>query len=141
MIMEQLLRLASEADFLSDTAAEQFYAFGFAQYGCGNWEKATKAFSVLCARRPLEPRFWFGLGATLQEWGQYEGAMRAWAMTALLDRDDPYPHFHAAECAPSMKNEKEAQLALKEAEKRLMPSAHPLEGRISLLKRMWGGAS
>ncbi len=124
----------AESFALTDEAAEQFYAFGYAQYDTGNWQKAADAFSVLCARRPLDARFWFGLGATLQESGDYSGALNAWAMTALLDRNDPYPHYHAAECSISLKNIQDAQLALKEAEQRISSAAHPLKDRISVLK-------
>jgi type III secretion system low calcium response chaperone LcrH/SycD len=134
--MKELIDTVEESDVLSNTAAEQFYSFAFAQYQCGDLKKATDAFHVLCARRPLEARFWFGLGATLQEDKCYEGALRAWAMTALLDRDNPYPHFHAAECACSIANFDDAKHALREAKKRLTED-HPLEEKIPILQEAW----
>lgn len=135
--MEELLSIARETDALSGTAAEQFYAFGFSQYQAGNWTKAMEVFQILCARRPLNARFWFGLGASLQEKKDYENALRAWAMTALLDPNSPYPHFHAAECSLSLKSLPNASFALKEAETRIKESEHPLKQRISLLKTSW----
>ena len=67
---------------------------------------------------------------------KYEEALYAWAMAALLDKSNPYPHFHAAECAFSMNNLRDAKLALKEAETR-MEKEHPLQEKISLLKELW----
>lgn len=136
--MEELLQLVQESDVLTNIAAEQFYSFAFAQYQSGDLKKAAEAFHVLCARRPLEGRFWFGLGATLQEERDYEKAMKAWAMAALLDRENPYPHFYAAECACSMSNLDDAKHALREAEQRISTQEnHPLKDRIPLLKEAW----
>lgn len=122
----------------TENTEEQFYSVGFAQYECGNWKKAAEAFYTLCAKKPMESRYWFGLGASLQEWGRYKSALKAWAMTALLDKENPYPHFHAAECALSLKNLKDASLALKEAKKRIHEGDHPLLHRISVLAEGWG---
>jgi len=136
--MEELLNVVQESDILSNTAAEQFYSFAFAQYQCGDLKKAAEAFHVLCARRPLEARFWFGLGATLQEGRAYDKALRAWAMAALLDRENPYPHFHAAECACSISNLDDARHALREAGARIANKEdHPLKDRIPSLQEAW----
>jgi type III secretion system low calcium response chaperone LcrH/SycD len=134
--MQELVNVVRESDALTDAQVEQFYAYAFAQYRCGGLQKAAEVFHVLCARRPFEARFWFGFAATLQEERKYEGALRAWAMAALLDQLDPYPHFHAAECSFSMNNLQDASLALKETEQRIVKN-HPLEDRIPLLKEAW----
>lgn len=126
----------NEAIPFSDREAEQFYAYGFAHYTTGNWGEAADAFRVLCTRRPLEPRFWFGLGATLQEAGSYADAVNAWAMAALLKKGDPYPHFHAAECYFSLREKGEGIKALKEAES-LLSQEDPLQSKIALLKEQW----
>lgn len=121
---------------ISDEEVEQFYAYGFAQYGTGNWSEAADVFRVLCTRRPMEARFWFGLAATLQEAESYLDALHAWAMAALLRADDPFPHFHAAECYFSMQDREEAAKALAEVEMRI-DEQHPLKGKVALLKEQW----
>lgn len=127
-----------EAPTISLEEIEQFYAFGFAQYGSGNWGKAADAFRVLCTRRPMESRFWFALSATLQEAGSYQEALHSWAMAALLKKEDPYPHFHAAECCFSLQILKDAAKALKESEERISSDpTHPLKGKIALLRHQW----
>lgn len=131
---EGFSRFAQE---LSDDDVERFYAYGFAQYNAGGWNEAAEVFKVLCTRRPMESRFWFALGATLQEAGGYKEALHSWAMAALLKNQDPYPHFHAAECCFSLEMMKDGALALKEAEMRISETDHPLKVKISLLKQQW----
>lgn len=123
---------------LSEEEVERFYAYGYAHYGTGSWAEAADVFRVLCTRRPLEPRFWFALGATLQEAGSYTDALHAWAMAALLQKEDPYSHFHAAECCFSLGWKEDGGKALNEAAVRISPG-HPLEGKIGLLKEQWKG--
>jgi type III secretion system low calcium response chaperone LcrH/SycD len=123
---------------ITDEEVEKFYSYGFAHYGTGNWDEAADVFRVLCTRRPLEPKFWFALGATLQEAGSYKQALHSWAMAALLNKKDPYPHFHAAECCFSLQRAKEAALALAESEERIARSStHPLFDKIGILKQQW----
>lgn len=123
---------------MTEEDVEKFYAYGFAQYGTGNWNEAAETFRVLCTRRPLESRFWFALGATLQEAGSFHEALHSWAMSALLQKDDPYPHFHAAECCLSLQKVKDAALALAESKMRLPEGQpHPLKGKITLLEQQW----
>ncbi len=117
--------------------SEALYTHAFAQYQTGGIEKAIEAFRVLCAEQPLEARFWFGLAASLQEGRDYKLALHAWAMAALLDPKDPYPHFHAAECSLSIDDRKDAILALQEAQKRIDDAKHPLQDRILVLKEAW----
>ncbi len=123
---------------ISEEEVEKFYAFGFAHYGSGHWNQAADVFRVLCTRRPLEPKFWFALGATLQEAGSYQDALYSWAMTALLKSEDPYPHFHAAECCLSLHMAQDAAKALREAETRIQKEpSHPLKDKVALLKQQW----
>lgn len=120
----------------SEAEVEQFYAYAFAQYESGNWNEAADVFRVLCTRRPFESRFWFGLGATLQEAESYRDALQAWAMAALLNEKDPFPHFHAAECYFSMQDAEEAGKALFQAQRRMDPD-HPLGPKVKLLQEQW----
>lgn len=128
---------AVEVSEIDGEKIERLYAFGYAQYTSGNWPKAADIFRSLCTTRPLESRFWFALGASLQGGSFYREALPSWAMAALLKDKDPYPHYHAAECYLSLKKVQEAQKALEEAFSRLPEKGHPLEGKIALLKKQW----
>ncbi len=123
---------------LSDSEAESFYLAAYSHYQSGHWTEAADVFRLLCTRRPLDPRFWFGLGASLQEGGSYFDALHAWAMASLLKKEDPYPHFHAAECYFSLGDAQEAAKALDEAFIKIETN-HPLGEKIALLKDQWRG--
>jgi type III secretion system low calcium response chaperone LcrH/SycD len=117
---------------------EESYANGYAQYNAGNFTAAVDVFRNLCLEHPSEHRFWFALGATLQEAGSYDRALRSWAMAALLDGSNPYPHFHAAECCLSLQKREDAAKALKESELRIIKREnHPLVDKIEVLKQQW----
>lgn len=110
------------------------YTDAFFQYQSGNYAEAIDAFRLLCTHEPLEGKFWFGLAASLQESKDYEQALQAWAVTSLLKPNDPYPHFHAAECYLSLANLADATKALDEAASRANTS---LQEKITLLREQW----
>ena len=84
----------------------------------------------------MDERFWFGRAASLQEDALFSDALSAWAMASLLNTEDPYPHFHAAECYLSLQNRKDALKALHEAELR-SEQIPLLREKISVLKEQW----
>jgi type III secretion system low calcium response chaperone LcrH/SycD len=128
--------LKTGKELLSDAEVESFYLSAYSHYNSGHWTEAADIFRLLCTRRPLDARFWFGLGAALQEGSSYFDALHAWAMAALLKQEDPYPHFHAAECYFSLGEYEDAAKSLKEAALKIETN-HPLEERISLLREQW----
>ncbi len=135
----QFLAHAPKRTPLSEKEAESFYAFGFSLYGAGSFKKAADVFEVLCVQRPLQHRHWFGLASSLQESGEYDKALPAWAMAAILDSSNPYPHFHAAECCFSLKQIKEAKTALQAALTRVQDNS-TLKDQIILLQQRWDEA-
>lgn len=120
-----------------DLKIESIYAQAFAFYQGGKLEDAENLFQILCRKAPVEARFWFGLGAALQQQQKYQSSLRAWAVAALLTKQDPYPHFHAAECLFSLGNQKQGLCALGEAQQRVNAN-HPLRDRIIFFKEYWG---
>lgn len=120
------------------TQNKQLYSEAYAHYQAGNPAKAAEGFRTLCLEHPMESKFWFGLGAALQESMRYEEALQSWAMAALLDPTNPYPHFHAAECSISLAQLKDAELALDMAAERIRnETTHPLREPIGVLKEAW----
>ena len=111
---------AATADF------ETFYVYAYSLYQSGKAKEASEVFEILCARDPLESTYWTGLAASLQECREWERATKAWAMNALLEPEDPLPHFHAAQCCWS--------LGAKEG---LKDPKHPLVGPIEVLQERW----
>lgn len=134
MNLETLLLEAKKAPPID---AEAFYAKAYAHYQANQTAEAAEIFTILCARQPMDARFWFGLGASLQGSMKYEQALYAWAMAALLDPENPYPHFYAAECSDSLQQTSDASRALQEAKLRIKDPQHPLYAPIASLEEQW----
>ncbi len=137
-MIEQFRRFLNEVPEkkgLSAQGADYFYSHGFALYNGGNVPEALEVFEVLSAQRPLESRNWVAFASSLQELKEYERALRGWAMAAILDDSNAYPHFYAAQCHLSLGQKEEANTALSAAAKRA--ATEELQDKIKLLKEQW----
>ncbi len=121
--------LIAQEDFPS------LYAAAYSCYEAGDYEKAIQLFTVLTQSAPFEQAHWRGLASTRQMLSDYEAALHAWSIVALLNEQDPFVHFHAAECLISLGDSHEAEKALDMAEARLDSSTHgELKNKIELLR-------
>jgi len=92
---------------------ESVYADAVAQYEAGAYDKATDLFCHLSEEFPLRVEVWKGLAACYQMRTCYREALLAWGMAAVLDRNDPVAHFHAAECLLAKGEVLEAKKAIR----------------------------
>jgi len=111
------------------------YLAAYLFYEKGHYKEASSGFARLIMINGLEKKYWTGLAASEQQAKNYQNALPAWAMAAILDPENPTPHFHAAECLISQNEIKEAMLALEEA-KRRSPEKELLD-KINALKEIW----
>lgn len=101
------------------------YSLAVNLYERCEYEESQTIFQRLVLSRPLEKKFWMGLGSSFQMSENYEEALNAWSMASLIDDEDPAPHLHAAECLFSMTQQDQALLALEEARNRAVnPESH-----------------
>lgn len=103
-----------------------------------NYALAEPLFTQLCISNPFEESFWRGLASSLQMLNKWKEALQSWCIVALLQDNDPAPHFHAAECFFLLKEKDETRKALLQAEKRLEGAKDPeaLRSNITLLKTL-----
>jgi type III secretion system low calcium response chaperone LcrH/SycD len=135
-VFKKFLDAVPHREVMPAEEAEKFYSLGFSLYGAGNYKESADVFEVLCAQWPLEPKHWFALASSRQENTEYEKALHAWAMAAILKSEDPYPHFHAAECCLSLEQQEDAGKALASA--LLRAKENPaLQDKIALLRQQW----
>jgi tetratricopeptide (TPR) repeat protein len=113
------------------------YQAAYFQYRAGAWEAALSLFRLLVTSAPLESLFWFGLGACLQQSRQFENSLKAWTMSALLNPENPYAYFHAAECCLSTGQLREAGKLLSQA-LTCVGTAHLLAANIECLQTQHG---
>jgi tetratricopeptide (TPR) repeat protein len=111
---------------------QDLYMASCLHYEKGHIKEAIEGFSLLVLIAAEQANHWFGLAASWQVKGDYEKSLKAWSITALLDPENPLPHFHAAECLLSQNKKNEALKALRAAENRHPP--RDLQEKIQLLK-------
>lgn len=100
---------------LSESEWQHVYQTAYDCYEKEEYRTAGKLFTRLVLSNPFMGPFWTGLASAKQMSRDYEAAIRAWALSALLDLDNPMPHLHAAECYLYLEQKEEAQKALNAA--------------------------
>lgn len=139
--------LASEAaqqDFdkrtsLSEETREDIYLMGYNFYQNGKYNEATGCFSLLVLSDSKLPKYWMGLAASQQMNKKFQEALTSYAFAAELDKADPRPLFHTAECHYALRSTTEALDALNTAEKlaNAKSDEQDLLSRILVLRKGW----
>ena len=116
---------------------EELYSEAYVAYNADEFEKSALLFRWLALFNPFEIKYWMGFGASNQLLNHFEPALKAYAIAALLDTKDPYPHYHAYECYMCMNEGKEALIALEDARERAkrQPVYSELRQEIESLQR------
>lgn len=99
---------------------EEIYKEGHSFYILDNFLESSTSFRWLVLLNPFVAKYWMGLAASLQLLEKYEKALHAYAMVALLEMENPYPHWHAYECYSLLNNLEEGKLALQNAYQRTL---------------------
>ena len=116
---------------------EELYSEAFRLYEEDNYLESCTAFRWLVLLNPFRMKYWMGLAASLQLFKKYEKALHAYAISTLLECENPYPHFHAYECFVALNNKDEAKKALESAyEHTVGKDAHrDLQEQITQLRK------
>jgi len=117
---------------------ETFYSFAYGYYQSGKYETAIHFFRLLTLIDPDKRKHWMGLGASYQMIKGYERALQCYGYAAILDENDPYTHWHAAECFIALNQPEQAKLALTSTElvaKRHSKQDKKLLARLKLVKK------
>lgn len=117
---------------------EELYAIAYQSYETGNYRLAAQFFTKLVLCNPFAEKYWRGLASSHQMQNEYLAAVHAWTSCALLEIEDPFVHFHAAECLFSLNDKEEALKALQSAEGLLTNSEtdKALKNKIEILKQV-----
>ncbi|MCB1180578.1 MAG: SycD/LcrH family type III secretion system chaperone [Chlamydiia bacterium] len=111
----------SEAFDVSEEDLEGLYADAYAHYNGERYDDALLNFKWLVILDPFVQKYWMGLGGTHQMREEYKKALKSYAMAAVVDSDDPYPHYYAGLCYEATNNkidkEKAYELAYERAKK------------------------
>lgn len=115
------------------------YAAATSSYEAGDYEKASLLFHSLTQSAPFEEVHWRGLASSKQMLLDYEASLHAWSIVFLLNEQDPWVHFHAAECLLSLGQNTDARKALDMADARSKENDEELRNKIELLRTIHMG--
>ncbi len=118
---------------LSQDQEHSLYERAFDLYERQDYRSAAPLFTQLVLTNPFEVHYWRGLASAKQMTHDYMAAVHAWGLVALLEEDDPLPHFHAAECLLHVEEVEDAQKAIHAALERC-DEGDPLIEKVQQLK-------
>lgn len=114
---------------------DELYSLACTHFERDDYKNALPLFQKLTMVMPKIKEYWFGYASTFMMQKEYEKAVWAWQMTALLDGQDVLPHFHAAECLYSLKHFDQGLKALEAA--RLRTEDERLLSKMDTLEKRW----
>ncbi len=114
---------------------ELIYSLAYAQYENKEFKASNDLFQKLCVFNATNQKYWIGLGATFRMLKEFNMALVAWSMAAILNDSDPSVHFQAAICYFHLNQKKEALKALEESTKRLKEDDSSLQEEIDRLEK------
>jgi type III secretion system low calcium response chaperone LcrH/SycD len=136
---ELLQEKADKLPSLSADSVETLYSNGYELYRNGKYEDAKAFFKILTLLDPSIRRNWMGLGACHQMIKEYDTAIACYGVAAVINPDDPYAHWHAADCFFQKDEKKKAVETLssaiitaKQCDKHLS-----LVAKLELLHTVW----
>ncbi|MBF0318680.1 MAG: SycD/LcrH family type III secretion system chaperone [Nitrospirae bacterium] len=100
---------------MSDDQMEAMYAIAYNLYQSGKYDEAVKVFLVLAINNPFLPKYWKGMGASLQMSKKYCPAVYAYTTAGSLDVKDPEVYLHLSECTIALGRKEESISTLKTA--------------------------
>ena len=100
MVMDAIKAGAMPKDIfdVNPKTLEFFYAQAYALYNQGKYTEALYLFQMLIMMDPTQSRHAMGSAACLHRMGKYEAAGQIYLLSAPLDKENPLPYFHGADC-------------------------------------------
>lgn len=126
-------------EIVSEQNAKALYAMGYQAYERGQYREGINFFRVLTSLESHIQKHWIGLAACHQMLKQYDEALPAYSVAAVINEENPEVHMHAAECLFELGRYDEAQNALMSArhfaEKK--PQYIHLLPELALIRAKW----
>lgn len=130
---------------VNNQVAEGMYAQAYRFYNTGKYEEACHLFRLLIMLDSTEPKYTMGLAACFHMMKNYRAAVEMYTLCAIVDPQNPVPHYHSSDCFIQMADKASALVALQMALKRTKgkPEYQTMRDRIkmsisSLKKELYG---
>lgn len=96
----------------SSETMEKFYKVAYTYFQQQRYRESCEAFTFLTTLNPTVFNYWLGLGMSEQMCEEYNSALLAYAMAAMVDVTNPIVHYHSASCHRSLMDDESALSAL-----------------------------
>lgn len=112
-----LLEMAQKSPVkpLSENSSKALYSLAHEFYRNAKYNEAKQFFKYLTVANPFEESYWVGLAACCHMLEDYKTAIEHYSIAALQNPNNPYTHWHAAECFFADNNLDQAKTALESA--------------------------
>lgn len=104
--------LPKDALGLSDALVEGIYAQAYRLYNTGKYSESIHLFRMLVMLNSTESKYILGLAACFHMLKEYQNAVQVYSMCAMLDPENPIPHYHASDCYVQMQDPLSAIISL-----------------------------
>ncbi len=105
-------KIGQEILGFSDGTMTKFYHAAYQLFEHKRYLDAANAFLFLTTLNPHQHEYWLGLGMATQLCHDYEAAIDAYELAALIDMSNPVPYFYLAKCLFAIHDRKSALEAL-----------------------------
>lgn len=96
----------------SDETMSKFYRAARRLFEKQRYEESSDAFIFLTTMNPFVHHYWLGLGMSEQLMDEHFGALIAYNMAILIDKENPIPHYHSATCHKALHDFENARICL-----------------------------
>lgn len=107
--------IQSDNGNLSNDDYNALYTIGYNLFQNGKYDDAHAFFRILTYLAPEEEKFWFSLATNYKMLKKYPAAIQCYSQAAHKKPENPYTHWHAAECFFSLGERNAALTALNSA--------------------------
>ena len=129
---------------LSSQQISSLYAMGYHFYRNGKYEDAKPIFRLLSTVQADDRKHWLGLAGCYQMLKEYKAAIECYSVAAIQNPNDPYPHWHAAECFYRSNHKEKAFTTLNSAIEIAQLDVikfQPLISQLQLIRQVWKNKS
>lgn len=119
---------------LSDQMVEGIYGQAYRMYQTGRYTDASQLFRLLVMINSNEAKYLLGLAACFHMLKEYKAATETYAVCAIIDPNNPIPHYHCSDCFIQLNDKISAMIALELAVQRAgdKPEYKNLKDRATL---------
>lgn len=97
---------------MDQASLDELYAQGFHLYNSGQYRDAIEIFQWLMMVDSNEVKYIFALAACFHSLKEYNKAISLYSLNSVLDKDNPIPHYHSADCFIQLADFSSAMLSL-----------------------------